>query len=56
MNFSKKLRESFLQQNTFAIYGLGVTGRSVINFFKKKSGQFFYMGRQQNSKRCLWSK
>ena len=33
MNFSKKLKKSFLHQNSFAIYGLGVTGRSVINFF-----------------------
>ena len=43
MNFSKKLRESFLQQNTFAIYGLGATGRSVINFFKKKKVDNFFI-------------
>ena len=37
------LVESFLQQNTFAIYGLGVTGRSVINFFKKKKVDNFFI-------------
>ena len=42
MSFSKKLKESFLDQNSFAIYGIGATGRSVINFFtKKKITDFF---------------
>ena len=41
MNFSKKLKESFFQQNSFAIYGLGITGRSVINFLRKKRADNF---------------
>ena len=43
MNFSKKLKGSFLHKNSFAIYGLGVTGRSVINFFKKKKEDNFFI-------------
>ena len=43
MNFSKKLKESFFQQNSFAIYGLGVTGRSVINFFSKRKVDDFFI-------------
>ena len=43
MNFSKKLNENFLQQNSFAIYGLGVTGRSVINFLNKKRIDDFFI-------------
>jgi len=43
MNFSKKLKESFFKQNSFAIYGLGVTGRSVINFLNKKRVDNFFI-------------
>tara|TARA_Y100000590_G_scaffold258472_1_gene290117 strand:- start:3327 stop:4640 length:1314 start_codon:yes stop_codon:yes gene_type:complete len=43
MNFSKKLKKSFLHQNSFAIYGLGVTGRSVINFFRKEKVNDFFI-------------
>ena len=43
MNFSKKLKKSFLRQNSFAIYGLGVTGRSVINFFRKEKVNDFFI-------------
>jgi len=43
MNFSKKLKESFLHKNSFVIYGLGITGRSVINFFKKKKVDDFFI-------------
>ena len=43
MNFSKKFKESFFQQNSFAIYGLGVTGRSVINLLNKKKIDNFFI-------------
>ena len=36
MILSKKLSDSFLDTNSFAIYGLGITGSSVLKFFKKK--------------------
>ena len=36
MIFSQKLSTSFLDRNSFAIYGLGLTGLSVLKFFKKK--------------------
>ena len=35
MNLSKKFRKNFLQKS-FAIYGLGKTGSSTLNFLKKK--------------------
>ena len=42
MILSKKLSESFLKQNSFAIYGLGLTGVSVLKFLiKKKIDNFF---------------
>ena len=43
MIFSKKLQESFLQENSFVIYGLGITGRSVVNFFNKKKVHNFFI-------------
>ena len=43
MIFSKKLRESFLKQNSFAIYGLGLTGISVLKFLKKKKINNFFI-------------
>ena len=43
MNFSKKLKKNFLHQNSFAIYGLGITGRSVINFFNNKKVDNFFI-------------
>jgi len=43
MNFSKKLKKNFLYQNSFAIYGLGITGRSVINFFNNKKVDNFFI-------------
>tara|TARA_Y100000590_G_scaffold317783_1_gene359519 strand:+ start:1622 stop:2932 length:1311 start_codon:yes stop_codon:yes gene_type:complete len=43
MNFSKKLEESFFRQNSFAIYGLGETGKSVINFLHKKKATNFFI-------------
>ena len=43
MNFSKKLKKNFLHQNSFAIYGLGITGRSVINFFNNKKVNNFFI-------------
>jgi len=43
MDFSNKLKESFLNQNSFAIYGLGATGTSVINFFIKKNITDFFV-------------
>ena len=33
--------ENFLNSNLFAIYGLGATGSSVLNIFKKKKTNFF---------------
>jgi UDP-N-acetylmuramoylalanine--D-glutamate ligase len=32
---------NFLSQSSFAIYGLGLTGKSVLNLFKKKSVNFY---------------
>ena len=43
MNFSKKLKESFLQLNSFAVYGLGATGRSVVNFLNKNKVSSFFI-------------
>ena len=43
MNFSKKLKESFFQKNSFVIYGLGATGRSVINFLNQKKVDDFFI-------------
>ena len=47
MKISKKLfdtsysNKSFLNQNSFVVYGLGLTGKSAINLFKKKKVKFF---------------
>jgi len=43
MNLSKELKENFLYQNSFAIYGLGATGRSVVNFFNRKKVDDFFI-------------
>ena len=32
-----------LKKKSFLVYGLGVTGRSVINFFKKKKIKNFFV-------------
>ena len=42
MNLSKKFRKNFLQKS-FAIYGLGKTGSSTLNFLKKKKISTIYI-------------
>ena len=47
MNLPRKLLEknynnkNFLNQNSFAVYGLGLTGKSVVKLFKKYGAKFF---------------
>ena len=40
--------ENFLNSNLFAIYGLGATGSSVLNIFKKKKTNFFAWDDEKN--------
>ena len=40
VNKKQKLN-NFLSKNTFVVYGLGLTGLSIIKFFKKKNVTFF---------------
>ena len=54
MNFSKKLKKNFLQKNSFAIYGLGITGRSVINYFNNKKVDNFFIWDDKKTARDVY--
>ena len=39
-----------IQENTFAIYGLGLSGSSAFKFLKKKKSKKFILGMIKNQK------
>tara|TARA_B100000700_G_C15044824_1_gene857333 strand:- start:364 stop:1680 length:1317 start_codon:yes stop_codon:yes gene_type:complete len=47
--------DSNLKQKSFAIYGLGTTGKSVINFFKKKKLKNYFIWDDNIKMRNIWN-